>query len=81
MTMMKEKAVKDLAQYTAEMKELERLIAHEQRLKDFMTTKCKERTGLDDALSHRHGESSRNVGTLGKDGDGGCYEKTSSVVV
>ncbi|XP_053508920.1 coiled-coil domain-containing protein 114 [Ictalurus furcatus] len=54
MTMMKEKAVKDLAQYTVEMKELERLIAHEQRLKDFMTTKCKERTGLDDALSHRH---------------------------
>ncbi|KAF4093779.1 hypothetical protein AMELA_G00006080 [Ameiurus melas] len=54
MTMMKEKAVKDLAQYNAEMKELERLIAHEQRLKDFMTTKCKERTGLDDTISHRH---------------------------
>ncbi|XP_058229921.1 coiled-coil domain-containing protein 114 isoform X1 [Hemibagrus wyckioides] len=54
MTMMKEKAVKDLAQYNAEMKELERLIAHEQRLKDFMATKCNERTGLDDALSHRH---------------------------
>ncbi|KAK3536339.1 hypothetical protein QTP86_006369 [Hemibagrus guttatus] len=54
MTMMKEKAVKDLAQYNAEMKELERLIAHEQRLKDFMATKCNERTELDDALSHRH---------------------------
>ncbi|MCJ8744661.1 hypothetical protein PDJAM_G00121100 [Pangasius djambal] len=53
-TMMKEKAVKDLAQYSTEMKELERLIAHEQRLKDFMTTKCSERTGLDDALSHTH---------------------------
>ncbi|KAM9443738.1 coiled-coil domain-containing protein 114 isoform 2-T3 [Clarias gariepinus] len=54
MMMMKEKAAKDLAQYNAEMKELERLIAHEQRLKDFMATKCNERAGLDDVLSHRH---------------------------
>ncbi|XP_027024734.2 coiled-coil domain-containing protein 114 isoform X1 [Tachysurus fulvidraco] len=54
MTMMKEKAVKDLAQYNAEIKELERLIAHEQRLKDFMTTKCNESTGLDNVLSHKH---------------------------
>ncbi|XP_046731753.1 coiled-coil domain-containing protein 114 isoform X2 [Silurus meridionalis] len=52
MTMMKEKAVKDLEQHNTEMKELERLIAQEQQLKDFMTTKCNERTGLDDALSH-----------------------------
>lgn len=66
MTMMKEKAVKDLAQYNAEMKELERLIAHEQNLKDFMATKCNKRTGLEDALSHRHGESSRNIGTRDK---------------
>lgn len=67
MTMMKEKAVKDLVQYSAEMKELERLIAHEQRLKDFMTTKCNERTGPDDSHSHRHGQSFRNIGTTGKD--------------
>ncbi|XP_062842650.1 coiled-coil domain-containing protein 114 [Trichomycterus rosablanca] len=55
MTMMKEKAVKDLAQYNAEMKELERIIAYDLRLKDFMTTKCNERSELDDAqnLSYR----------------------------
>ncbi|XP_040889449.1 coiled-coil domain-containing protein 114 [Toxotes jaculatrix] len=55
MTMMKEKAVKDLAQYNAEMKELERLIAHECSLKEFMTTKCSERSGQDDGndLGHR----------------------------
>lgn len=66
MTMMKEKAVKDLAQYKSEVEEQERLIAHEQCLKHFMTTKCKERTGLDSTLSHRHGQSSRCIGTLGK---------------
>uniref|UniRef100_A0A8C9R8W4 Outer dynein arm docking complex subunit 1 n=1 Tax=Scleropages formosus TaxID=113540 RepID=A0A8C9R8W4_SCLFO len=43
MALLKEKAVKDLAQYSAEMKELERIIAHEQHLKDFMSTKSKER--------------------------------------
>ncbi|XP_071751403.2 coiled-coil domain-containing protein 114 [Centroberyx gerrardi] len=48
MTMMREKAVKDLAQYNTEMKELERVIAHERRLKEFMTTKCSERTGQDE---------------------------------
>uniref|UniRef100_A0A8C9XZ71 Outer dynein arm docking complex subunit 1 n=1 Tax=Sander lucioperca TaxID=283035 RepID=A0A8C9XZ71_SANLU len=48
MTMMREKAVKDLAQYNTEMKELERVIAHECNLKEFMTTKCRERSGQDD---------------------------------
>ncbi|XP_063072591.1 coiled-coil domain-containing protein 114 [Engraulis encrasicolus] len=48
MTLLKEKAVKDLAQYSAEMKELERVIAHERRLKEFMTTKCNERSGQDE---------------------------------
>jgi len=47
MTMMREKAVKDLAQYNAEMKELERVIAHEFSLKEFMSTKCSERSGQD----------------------------------
>ncbi|XP_068599028.1 coiled-coil domain-containing protein 114 [Brachionichthys hirsutus] len=47
MTMMREKAVKDLAQYNAEMKELDRVIAHECNLKEFMTTKCSERSGQD----------------------------------
>ncbi|XP_051531728.1 coiled-coil domain-containing protein 63-like [Myxocyprinus asiaticus] len=56
MSMMKEKAVKDLAQYTAEMKELERVIAHESKLKKFMTTKSNERSVLEDGqeISHRH---------------------------
>ncbi|XP_067443059.1 coiled-coil domain-containing protein 114 isoform X1 [Thunnus thynnus] len=54
MTMMREKAVKDLAQYNAEMKELERVIAHECSLKDFMTTKCSERSSQDDGQEMGH---------------------------
>ena len=55
MNMMREKAVKDLAQYNTEMKELERVIAHEQILKDFMTVKCSERSGQDNVpeMGHR----------------------------
>lgn len=55
MTMMREKAVKDLAQYNGEMKELERVITHECTLKEFMTTKCSERSGQDDGheMGHR----------------------------
>ncbi|CAG07036.1 unnamed protein product, partial [Tetraodon nigroviridis] len=44
MILLKEKAVKDLTQYNAEIKDLERLIAHECHLKEFMTTKCNERS-------------------------------------
>ncbi|XP_076861674.1 coiled-coil domain-containing protein 114 isoform X2 [Brachyhypopomus gauderio] len=47
MMMMKEKGVKDLVQYSSEVKELERVIAHEQNLKEFMTTKCSERSSQD----------------------------------
>ncbi|KAG7244746.1 hypothetical protein INR49_029765, partial [Caranx melampygus] len=54
MTMMREKAVKDLAQYNAEMKELERVIAHECSLKEFMSTKCSERSGQDDGPETGH---------------------------
>ncbi|XP_067287564.1 coiled-coil domain-containing protein 114 [Pseudorasbora parva] len=53
MTIMKEKAIKDFAQYSAEMKELERVIAHERRLKEFMTTKSNERTAMDDGQEIR----------------------------
>uniref|UniRef100_W5K8D1 Outer dynein arm docking complex subunit 1 n=1 Tax=Astyanax mexicanus TaxID=7994 RepID=W5K8D1_ASTMX len=55
MTMIKDKAVKDLAQYNAEVKELERVIAHERCLKEFMNTKSNERSSLDDTqdLSRR----------------------------
>ncbi|XP_041639528.1 coiled-coil domain-containing protein 114 [Cheilinus undulatus] len=54
MTMMKEKAEKDLALYNAEMKELERVISHECSLKEFMTTKCSEKSGQDDGHETRH---------------------------
>ncbi|XP_022537995.2 coiled-coil domain-containing protein 114 [Astyanax mexicanus] len=55
MTMIKDKAVKDLAQYNAEVKELERVIAHERCLKEFMNTKSNERSSLEDTqdLSRR----------------------------
>ncbi|XP_023153907.2 coiled-coil domain-containing protein 114 [Amphiprion ocellaris] len=43
MTMMREKAVKECAQYNAEMKELQRVIAYESNLKGFMSTKCNEK--------------------------------------
>lgn len=56
MTMMREKAVKDLAQHNAEMKELERLIAHECSLEEFMTTKCNERSENDDGHEMAHGQ-------------------------
>ncbi|KAM9813820.1 coiled-coil domain-containing protein 63-like [Neosynchiropus ocellatus] len=41
MSMMREKAEKDLEQYNAEMKELQ-VIEHEFNLKEFKTTKCRE---------------------------------------
>lgn len=75
LTTMKEKEEKDLAQCSAEIKELERQVTHEQRLKYFMTTKSNEGTRLDNSLSHRHGESSRNIASLVKDGGKG-YQKT-----
>ncbi|KAG7493384.1 hypothetical protein JOB18_007570 [Solea senegalensis] len=53
-TAMREKAVKDLAQYNAEMKELERVIAHENCLKEFMSTKCSERSGQDNGQDMGH---------------------------
>lgn len=36
--------MKDLTQYKAEIKDLERLIVHECNLKEFMTAKCNERS-------------------------------------
>lgn len=57
MTMMREKAVKDLAQFNTEMKELERVIAHEWSLKEFMTTKCSERSGQEGGQETGHRQS------------------------
>ncbi|XP_036008016.1 coiled-coil domain-containing protein 63 isoform X1 [Fundulus heteroclitus] len=45
MSMLREKAAKDLVHYNTEIKEQERLIAHEYNLKDFMSTKCSEEIG------------------------------------
>ena len=64
MSMMREKAVKDLAQYNTEMKELERVIAHEQRLKEFMTAKCSERSAQDEGqeMGRRQCRTLANIG-------------------
>lgn len=52
MAMLREKAVKDLAQYNADVKELERVIAHEFNLKNFINTKSREQTTqLDDKMT------------------------------
>lgn len=48
MMMIKERADKDIFMYNIEIKELERIIAHECRLKEYMSTKCYERSGQDD---------------------------------
>lgn len=66
MTMMKEKAEKDLAQYNAEMKELERVIAQEFSLKEFMTTKCSERSEQDrgNEMEHKQRKSVLGHGLL-----------------
>lgn len=40
--MLIEKDMKALAQYNKEVKELERIIAHDSKLNNFMSTKCKE---------------------------------------
>ncbi|KAJ8388986.1 hypothetical protein AAFF_G00125470 [Aldrovandia affinis] len=48
-----EKAVKDLAQHSVEMQELERVIAHEHRLKTFMGTKNQERADEESQEANR----------------------------
>lgn len=47
-TMIKEKALKDRDQYSTELKELERVIAHESTLKTFMIVKCSDAGRQDD---------------------------------
>ena len=43
MILLKEKADKDCAQHQQEMKELQRIIDHDRKLREFMTVKSKER--------------------------------------
>ncbi|XP_018408465.1 PREDICTED: coiled-coil domain-containing protein 114 [Nanorana parkeri] len=50
---MKEKAEKDLNQHTAEIKELQRVIDHDRRLKEFMGTKTQERAISEEVLDAR----------------------------
>ncbi|CAM4622289.1 unnamed protein product [Lepidochelys kempii] len=47
---LREKAEKDLAQYGAEMKELQRVLDHDQRLRHFLDIKVQERTFTQEAL-------------------------------
>lgn len=58
MILLKEKADKDMAQHQQEMKELQRIIDHEKKLREFMTIKSKEREEdeLLVALRNKRGE-------------------------
>ncbi|XP_051895096.1 coiled-coil domain-containing protein 114 [Pristis pectinata] len=49
MLQLKEKAEKDLALHAAEMKELQRVIDHDKKLKEFMGIKAQERSSEDEA--------------------------------
>ncbi|KAM4651690.1 outer dynein arm-docking complex subunit 1 isoform 1-T2 [Discoglossus pictus] len=50
MLQLKEKAEKDLNQHTAEIKELQRIIDHDRRLKEFMGIKTQERSISEEVL-------------------------------
>ncbi|XP_005943710.1 coiled-coil domain-containing protein 114 isoform X1 [Haplochromis burtoni] len=56
-TMIKEKALKDRDQYSTELKELERVIAHESTLKTFMIVKCSDAGRQDDEHEMGPGQS------------------------
>ncbi|XP_053308450.1 outer dynein arm-docking complex subunit 1 [Spea bombifrons] len=53
MLQLKEKAEKDLNQHTAEIKELQRVIDHDRRLKEFMGIKTQERSISEEVLDAR----------------------------
>ncbi|XP_061423878.1 outer dynein arm-docking complex subunit 1-like isoform X1 [Lethenteron reissneri] len=54
--LLREKADKDGAQYATEMKELQRLLDHERRLRDFMGVKGQERVSLETGALYRKDE-------------------------
>ncbi|KAG7478450.1 hypothetical protein MATL_G00080530 [Megalops atlanticus] len=58
MLMMKKAAMKDLAEYSREMRELERVIAHERHLQDFMSIK---RRSQEEGLDVRSQETQESV--------------------
>ncbi|XP_053547009.1 outer dynein arm-docking complex subunit 1 [Bombina bombina] len=53
MLQLREKAEKDLNQHTAEIKELQRIIDHDRRLKEFMGIKTQERSISEEVLDAR----------------------------
>ncbi|XP_043918995.1 coiled-coil domain-containing protein 63-like [Protopterus annectens] len=56
MLQLKEKAEKDLAQHAAEIKELQRIIDHDRKLKEFMGIKGQERSSDEDEMHHKRDE-------------------------
>ncbi|XP_061894000.1 coiled-coil domain-containing protein 114 isoform X2 [Entelurus aequoreus] len=68
LSMMREKADKESAQYNTEMRELERVISHECGLKDFITTKYSENTSQDDEQEEAGPEQVAGVKEQGKIG-------------
>ncbi|XP_048417703.1 coiled-coil domain-containing protein 114 isoform X2 [Stegostoma tigrinum] len=71
MQQVKEKAEKDLALHAAEMKELQRVIDHDRKLKEFMGIKTQERLSEDMALHGMHkqerGDSARKKKDTGEE--------------
>ncbi|XP_078415334.1 coiled-coil domain-containing protein 114 [Cetorhinus maximus] len=63
MQQLKEKAEKDLALHAAEMKELQRVIDHDRKLKEFTGIKTQERSNEDETLhgayKREHGDAAR----------------------
>lgn len=64
-TELKEKNEKKRLQHVTEVNELKRQIAVERQLHEFIDTRCRERTGLEEAQL-RHGESSKILAPLVK---------------
>lgn len=64
-TELKEKNEKKRLQHRTEVNELKRQLAVERQLREFIDTRCRERTGLGEAQL-RHGESSKILAPLVK---------------
>ncbi|XP_078281491.1 coiled-coil domain-containing protein 114 [Rhinoraja longicauda] len=67
MLQLKEKAEKDLALHAVEMKELQRVIDHDKKLKEFMAIKAQERSGEDEALYGIYKKDQDNAARKRKD--------------
>ncbi|XP_072310152.1 coiled-coil domain-containing protein 63-like [Eucyclogobius newberryi] len=67
MTAVKEKTDKVLTQYNVELKEMERLILHDQNYKSFMTTKCIDRPSEEDHKRVSYVKETRRIDSLGEE--------------